>query len=224
MKIKLTACLVLILAFMVGVLVAHGEVKYVSKDAKTLGNWKGKYGSSGGVIFDAGGVDAQNVAGKKGDQVIKGVLKEYDDQSVMRWNWASHTNEERGLQYVSDAKDRIGACIFGSGTVTITLTVDSKDYTVAAYFTDWDSSVRVQDISGYQGNKPPTKSDATLQGPEFHNGVWHLWTVTDSEPFKLQVTHKGGANWVISAFLIDVKAAVQQKNKFVATWGSIKNQ
>jgi hypothetical protein len=50
--------------------------------------------------------------------------------------------------------------------------------------------------------------------------------VNGNDPFKLQITHKGGANWVISGiFVDDMKgAAVSPKEKLTTTWGDIKQQ
>jgi hypothetical protein len=217
-----TIILFLIVISFIAFSVANADVEYQHKDTKTQGDWKGKYGSAGGVLFDNGGSDNTNINGKKGDQLVKGVLTEYDDAARPRWNWASHTDDQRGLQYVKE-EDRIGACIWGSGTSTLTLTVDSKDYQVAAYFIDWDSNVRVQEIVGYQ-KTAPAKADALLQGAEFHDGVWHLWHVTDTEPFKLNIAHQGGANWVISAFLIDTAAFVAPQGKLTTTWGRVKSK
>ena len=95
---------------------------------------------------------------------------------------------------------------------------------MAVYAIDWDSSVRVEDLVGFQGNKAPNDADVTVKNPDFHEGVYYLWTVNGNEPFKLQITHKGGANWVISGiFVDDMKgAAISPKAKLTTTWSEIK--
>ena len=51
-----------------------------------------------------------------------------------------------------------------------------------------------------------------------------LWNVTGSDPFKLQITYIGGANWVISGLFVDDlgSANVQYKGKLTITWGQLK--
>ena len=98
-----------------------------------------------------------------------------------------------------------------------------KSYQVAISAIDWDSSVRVEDLVGYQGEKAPKDPDVTVQNPDFHNGVYYIWHVTGNDPFKLQITHKGGANWVISGLFVDaINASVNVNGKLTMTWGSIK--
>jgi len=219
------------MAVVVGLLIlggsARGEVKYLGTDRKTLGAWKGVYGTAGAIIFDAGGVNAVNNPGKKNDQVLKGAIKDYDDGGSNRWNWATDAaNDPRGLFYVNDKdpKRRIGACAWNTGSATMTFMIDAKEYEVSAYFCDWDSVVRVEDIVGYQGDVPPKPADATVQNPEFNKGEWHRWHVTGSDPFKLTITHKGGANWVISGVLFDTLRAVNPEGRLTTSWGSLKSE
>ena len=95
---------------------------------------------------------------------------------------------------------------------------------MAVYAIDWDSSVRVEELVGFQGNKAPDEADVTVENPDFHEGVYYLWVVNGNDPFKLQITHKGGANWVISGiFVDDLKgAAAHPKSKLAITWGEVK--
>ncbi|MBM3215894.1 hypothetical protein FJZ36_13365 [Candidatus Poribacteria bacterium] len=202
---------------------ASADVKYLGVDKKTQGDWKGKYGKDGAIIFDAGGVNGVNNPGKKSDQFRKGVLEAYDEGNSNRWNWATDAgNDKRGLTYVADDGRRIGACAWGTGTHTFSLSVASKDYQVAVYCVDWDSSVRIEDIVGYQ-DAVPAKADLTVQNPEFNAGMWLLWHVTGTIPFKLNVTHKGGANWVISGIMVDAQLAVDPAGKASTTWSALRS-
>lgn len=213
------SCLVLLL----GISLAHSAVEYLGEDEDTQGNWKGKYGASGGVIFEAGGVDGQNRPGQDNDQLVDGIVTTYTDGSPNRWNWATDTNDERGLEYVDpQAGDRIGACQYGNGSGTLVIEVDSTDYQVATYHVDWDSVVRAIDVVGFQGNTPPNDPDLQLVNPEYNAGIWLLWHVTGASPFNLQITQQGGANWVISAVMIDDLRAVSSAGKLTTTWGQIK--
>jgi hypothetical protein len=202
----------------------RADVKYLGTDRKTLGGWKGVYGTAGAIIFDAGGVNGVNNPGKKNDQMLPGLIKGYDDGGSNRWNWATDAaNDDRGLLYVNDkdAKRRIGACAWNTGSATMVFTMNSKEYDVSVYCCDWDSVVRIEDIVGYQGDLP-AKADVTVQNPEFNKGEWHRWHVTGSDPFKLTVTHKGGANWVIGGVMFDANLSVDPNHRLTTTWGALK--
>lgn len=204
--------------------VASAEVEYVLEDLDTQGSWRGVYGSSGAVIFDAGQVNGQNVPGQDNDQRVDGLLSEYEDGSPNRWNWASAVPDERGLQFADDGiEDRIGACQYGNGAGTLTFTVDADEYQIAVYFVDWDSSARLMDVSGHQGD-PPADPDAVVENPDFHEGVWHVWSVTGDEPFQLSVMQNGGANWVVSGVFVDAPQAVSATGKLSTTWAGLRRQ
>ncbi|MBT7099847.1 hypothetical protein HN937_20900, partial [Candidatus Poribacteria bacterium] len=115
------------LALVVSVGGASAAVEYLREDLDTQGSWRGVYGESGGVIFEAGGVNGQNVPGQDNDQFVDGLLTEYVDGSPSRWNWASAVDDERGLEFADEAiADRVGACQFGNGAATIEFTVDAN--------------------------------------------------------------------------------------------------
>ena len=202
---------------------ALADVEYLHEDLDTQGSWRGVYGSSGGVIFDAG-INAQNVPGQDNDQLVDGLLAEYVDGSPSRWNWASVIADDRGLEFADEAiDDRIGACQFGNGAGTLSFTVDANEYEIAAYFVDWDSSARLMDVSGHQGD-PPGDPDVVVENPDFHEGVWHVWSVTGDDPFELTITQNGGANWVVSGVFVDAPQAVSPTGKASTTWGMLKQR
>ena len=105
----------------------------------------------------------------------------------------------------------------------MTIETKLKSYQVAVYVVDWESTVRVEDLFGYQGNKAPADPDVTVENPEFNAGMYHIWNVTGDEPFNLQIIHKGGANWVVSGIFIDaIETAVEARGKLTTTWGQLK--
>lgn len=107
-----------------------------------------------------------------------------------------------------------------------TIETELTDYQVAVFVVDWDSSVRIEELVGFQGDDAPNEPDVTVENPSFHEGIYYLWHVTGGEPFNLQITHKGGANWVVSGLFVDDTkgAAVQYESKLTVTWGEIKKQ
>ncbi len=141
-----------------------------------------------------------------------------------RWDWANPTQDKRGLIYPDDKKSRAGSCMFNNPVGVVTVETKLTNYQVAIYAVDWDSSVRVQDMVIYQGDKAPKDPHVTVMNPDFNGGVYYIWNVTGKEPFNLQITHKGGANWVISGLFIDALGAyVEPKSKLTTNWGAIKN-
>ena len=187
------------------------EVEYIGTDEATQGDWIGKYGANGAILFAPKDlVDLKDI--------------KYDDGGNQRWDWANPTPDDRGLLYPDDPKKRAGSCIFNNPVGLITIETKLTNYQVAVYAVDWDSSVRVEDVVGFQGNKAPNDPDVTVKNPDFHEGVYYLWLVDGNDPFKLQITHKGGANWVISGiFVDDMKgASVDLKAKLATIWGQIK--
>ncbi len=203
---------------------ASADVEYMHEDLDTQGSWRGVYGTSGGVIFEAGGINGQNVPGQDNDQLVDGLLTEYVDGSPSRWNWASAVPDERGLEFADEAiKDRVGACQFGNGVATMEFTVDADAYQLAAYFVDWDSSARLMDVYGHQGDQG-ADPDAIVENPDFHEGVWHVWSVTGDEPFQLSIAQNGGANWVISGVFIDAPEPVAPAGKLSTTWAALRSR
>lgn len=188
------------------------DVKFAGKDTTTKGDWTKKYGKNGAIIFAIK------------DQTDMKDIASFDDAKNNRWDWANPTADVRGLTYVGDTSKRTGSCMYNNPDTVLTLTSKLTSYQVALYCCDWDSTVRVQELAGFQGTKAPEKADVTVQNPEFNAGVYYLWTVTGSDPFKLQIKFKGGANWVISGIFIDAisSTAVRPDSKLAMTWGAIR--
>jgi len=211
MKYRVISVAVMIIFAVSYISSTYCAVEYIGADKETLGNWPEKYGKNGAVIFKPGG--------DSGD--LKDIVKITDNGQ--RWDWANPTQDERGLFFPDDLKKRTGSCMFNNPVGLVTMETKLTNYQVAIHAVDWDSSVRVEDLVGYQGGKAPAEADVTVENPDFHQGVYYIWNVTGKEPFNLQITHKGGANWVISGLFIDAIAQpVELKGKLAVTWGSIK--
>jgi len=187
------------------------DVEYIGEDEETLGDWPGVYGENGAIVF---GLQ---------DHVDLKDIESYDIGGNQRWDWANPTQDERGLIYPEDDDQRAGACVFNNPVGVLTIETDLKDYQVAVYCCDWDSAVRIEDLVGFQGDDPPADPDITVNNPVFNAGVYHIWEVTGEEDFKLQISHMGGANWVIGGMFIDnLDTAVEAGGKLTSTWGRIK--
>jgi len=191
---------------------AHAEVKFLGKDTTTKGDWPGKYGANGVILF-----------AMKDQTDMKDITK-FDDAKNTRWDWANPTDDKRGLVMLTDKTKRIGSCMYNNPNSVITLTTGLTSYQVALCVLDWDSTARSEELVGFQGAAAPAKADATVTNPEFNAGVYYKWAVTGSDPFKIQVTFKAGANWVMSGIFLDkiTGTAVQSGGKLATTWGDIR--
>ncbi|MBD3182753.1 hypothetical protein GF312_10700 [Candidatus Poribacteria bacterium] len=212
MKSLLIFVNILFLAFLMITSFAYTDVVYVGDDPDTKGDWVGKYGNNGVIIFAM--EDLQDMKD----------ITVFDDGGNNRWDWENPTEDERGLLYPDGSGQRTGSCVYNNpdGIFTIETSLDS--YQVAAYVVDWDSDVRIQDMTGFQGAEAPADPHVIVENPVFNGGVYHIWQVTGGEPFKLQVVHQGGANWVMTGIFVDEidTAAVEPGDKLATTWSKIK--
>ena len=187
------------------------DVEYIGEDTDTRGDWPDEYGENGAILFAP--IDLVDLKD----------IDQYDDGGNLRWDWANPTADSRGLIYPDDPGTRAGSCIYNNPIGLITIETKLMDYQVAVYVVDWDSSARVQDMVGFQGDQAPDDPDVTVNNPKFNAGVYHIWHVSGKESFNLQITHKGGANWVVSGIFVDgLRTAVRAGDKLAITWGGVK--
>lgn len=202
----------IILVFALSIVSVYANVTFNGKDTTTKGNWTTKYGKNGAILFAA-----------KDQTDMKDITK-FDDGKNQRWDWANPTDDARGLTTITDPNKRMGTCMYNNPTGVITIETKLDSYQATLFVIDWDSTARIEELTGFQGAKAPDKPDAIVQNPEFNAGVYYKWLVTGKDPFKIQIVHKGGANWVISGLFIDKVegSAVQPSEKLTSTWGGIK--
>jgi len=204
--------ILVMIVFAISSVCVYANVTFAGKDTTTKGNWSTKYGKNGVILFAV-----------KDQTDMKDITK-FDDGKNNRWDWANPTDDARGLTTIADAKKRMGTCMYNNPTGVITIETKLDNYQATLFVIDWDSTARIEEVTGFQGAKAPEKADATVQNPEFNAGVYYKWLVTGKDPFKIQIAHKGGANWVISGLFIDKVegSAVKSSEKLSSTWGSIK--
>ena len=200
-----------VMLFVLSSLCVHADVQFMGKDIDTGGDWVGVYGANGAILF--GAVDEAD---------MKNIVS-FEDNG-QRWDWENPTEDARGLISISDPNVRLGNCMYNNPVGLLTLETSLDSYQVALFAFDWDSEVRIEEIVGYQGDTALAAPDATVENPEFHQGVYYKWNVTGSDPFNIQITHLGGANWVVSGLFVDAvsTSAVQPSGKLTSTWGGIR--
>jgi len=226
-------------SFMIGVLFAlnvNASVTYIGIDKTTQGDWVGKYGKDGAVIFcnkSAHGADLSipYVPSEAEKLFIKGLIQEISitDSTGKAYGyiWNATPGDDKKCSLLVDKSSRIAACVSGRGwaDLTISLKVNSTNYKVSIYCLDYDK-VRVpgQDTYGYQGDKLPDKFDINIG--DHTNGVYISWEVTGQEPFKYFAKKVGATvNIVTSAVFVDeikTTSNVDPASKLLETWGKIK--
>ena len=189
---------------------ANADVTYIGEDTETKGDWVGTYGENGVILFAVSDlVDLKDITA-------------FDDGGNNRWDWANPTDDVRGVLYIDGSGNRTGSCIYNNPDGLLTIETILSAYQVTAYMVDWDSTERVQTLTGFQGDAPD-EPDVTVDNPVFNAGVYHIWNV-NSSTFNIKITHEGGANWVMSGLFVDAidTTSVKSGGKLTTTWGQLK--
>jgi len=223
-----------LLAFFIFTDFSNANVTYLGMDSTTQGDWIGKYGGDGAIIFCNKGAHGADLAipyepSEAEKLFIKGIIQEVgitdSGGKAYGYIWNANPGNEKRCPLLVDKSARLAACVSGRTWVdlAISLKVKSTSYKVSVYCLDYDR-VRVpgQDTYGYQGNKLPDKPSEKLG--DHTNGVYLSWMVTGSEPFNYFSSRLGGTvNTVVSAIFVDETKNVEPNGKLSTLWGYIKN-
>ena len=215
------------------VLSANADVKYLGTDWDTQGDWIGKYGADGAIIFcnqNAHNADLPVPYKPSEEEKLfkKGLIEEISITSsgggaAYGWIFNANPGDDKKAPWLVDESSRFAACISGrNADVAITLEVDSDHYNVTIYCTDYDTAnTRGQQVYGYQGETLPDKPDE--ETVKYTDGVHYSWEVTGDEPFMYFAKNTLQFNCVASGLFIDDMKAVKSGGKLSTTWGHIKN-
>ena len=228
----LAISLLILLSFALG---AGADVKYLGTDTKTQGDWVGKYGQDGAIIFcnkENHGVDVPDPYKPDEAQKLfkKGLIKELSvtDSGTTAYGWIFNANpgDDKKSPWLVDKSARYAACVSGrAANVAMTLTVTSTHYKVSVYCMDYDTTARAYQVFGYQGDKLPDKPDEEIA--KYTDGIYTSWEVTGSEPFKYFAKNLAGSvNNVASALFVDdmgATSSVKSVDKLSTEWGHIKS-
>jgi hypothetical protein len=158
------------------------EAVYVSRDAKTQGNWPGVYGQSGAVVIGGS------------QRLPPGVQLAPSNAGL--YSWSTATNDARALQQDATGSNRVAACWYNAGTFSVAVTIpQGQRDRLALYFLDWDRLQRAEDIrllDGATGKLLDTRSVSTFDG-----GVYLVWRVRGRITIQI-VNHSGAVNAVLS--------------------------
>ena len=209
------------------------DVEYLGADWDTQGDWIGKYGADGAIIFcnqDAHNADLPVPYKPSEEEKLfkKGIIKEVSITSsgggaAYGWIFNPDPGEDKKAPWLVDESSRFAACISGrNADVAITLKVNSDHYKVTIYCTDYDTAnTRGYQVYGYQGETLPDEPDEEIV--EYSDGVYTSWEVTGQEPFRYFAKNTLQFNVVASGLFIDDMKDVEASGKLSTTWGRIKN-
>jgi hypothetical protein len=149
-----------------------GTATFLKTDSTTAGSWKGVYGTDGySVINDSTSYPSYVAVTPTG---------------FSAYSWAPSTSDTRGLQKVISTTDRIAACWFTVGSLSIDLAFnDSQTHQVGLYLLDWDHGGRTErvDVLDANGNVLDTRSASA-----FGNGQYLVWTLGGHVTLKITNT------------------------------------
>jgi hypothetical protein len=161
---------------------AAAEAVYLSRDAKTQGNWPGVYGQSGSAVI--GGAQ----------RLPPGV--QLAPANAAQYTWAVTTNDARALRQDATGANRIAACWYNAETFSVAITVpQGQRDRLALYFLDWDRLQRAEDIRVLDGATGKLLDTRALSA--FDGGVYLVWRVRGRITIQI-VNHSGSVNAVLS--------------------------
>lgn len=165
-------------------------IRLVARDTTTHGNWMGKFGKDGFVVFG----DSQQ-------------LPTYGDVSIVSgasWTWNDATTEAAALQRASNPNQRIAACVYSPDALELEINLPvGEKHQLAIYCLDWDTNDRSESVELLQNGT--VYSTESVSG--FHSGEYLVWEV--SGPVTLRTRRVAGLNAVISGIFFDPGADSQ---------------
>ena len=163
-----------------GGLPVSGAATFIKTDATTGGSWKSAYGADGyNVVNDTANYPAYVTVTPSGN---------------LTYLWSGSTSDTRALQKAA-ASDRIAACWYSAGAVTVDLNFkDTNAHQVALYMLDWDPLSRSQrvEILDTSNNVLDTRSVSS-----FASGQYLVWNLSGHVVIRL-TNLVGGLNAVMS--------------------------
>jgi len=214
------------------VLSANAEVKYLGAEWDTQGDWIGKYGADGVIIFcndefHSADLPVPYEPSEQEKKFKKGIIEEISITSsgggaAYGWIFNANPGDDKRAPWLVDESSRFAACISGrNADLAITLKVNFDHYKVTIYCTDYDTAnTRGQQVYGYQGETLPDEPDE--ETVEYTDGVHYSWEVTGDEPFQYFAKNTLQFNCVASGLFIDDMKYVEVGGKLSTTWGHIK--
>lgn len=181
-------------------------MRFSRSDTTTAGDWGGRYGRDGYVMFnyDGSGHDRQSLP----DYVTSVAPWRSGWSGSLNAIWQSGVNDHRALAAdATNGTPRTAACIYTTtpspGGMTMPVDISVKPGTrfqLAMYFVDWDSTARrlaveVFDLATRKLVAPEQLVD------DYHDGTWLVYECDRS--VRVRIAHVLGANAVLSGLFFD---------------------
>lgn len=171
------------------------------EDVWTQGNWRGKYGMQGCVLFNNDGT-GQNY------QKLPGFIKDFRINRAGDQHWTSNTTDIRALESPATGMEQrgIGAVITRDPQVCQqSMTVDIKItgnqvYNVSLYFVDWDKKERRTAIEAFNLESKELLLPVYMVR-DYEEGKYVSYTFNQS--VRLRINHVRGRNAALSGIFFD---------------------
>ncbi len=153
------------LFFGAGTVTVSGTATFVKSDASKGGTWKGTYGGDGGNVT--------------GDIAVYPTYVTVTPTGNSSWIWASSSSDTRAAQKISSSTDRIAACWYTAGSMTIDMKFsDQNTHQVALYLLDWDGygGGRSERVDVLDANTYAVLDTRTVSS--FSSGLYLVWNLS----------------------------------------------
>jgi hypothetical protein len=159
---------------------AAPAASFVEADTKTMGAWKGVYGTDGFILA----ADSANYPGY--------VQVDFAGHGLS--TWAPTTRNVRALE-ASDGMGRIASAWSSPSNLTIDIgLMDAKTHRISLYFLDWDEAGRTQVIDVLNASNGKVLESHAIS--DFANGQYLTFDL--SGQVKIRVTPIAGSSAVLS--------------------------
>lgn len=185
-------------------------MRLVARDDRTAGDWGGRYGADGHVLFSYDGEGRDRVALPG---YVEAVVPWKSGQTAGWSNcrdavWASGTSDRRALAPDADGGEpRTAGCIYSTSPDAggMTMAVDvlaarDASYRLSMYFVDWDEKGRRQAVEVFDHETRRLLAPEQLVD-DFAGGLYLVFALAG--PLRLRFAHVRGDNAVLSGLFFD---------------------
>lgn len=173
----------------------------VKEDTRTQGNWRGKYGSRGVVLFNYGTVGQSY-------QKLSAFVKDFRVDRSGNQHWTCNTSDIRALESPEDGIEQrgIGAIITRDPEVCQqSMTIDMRTttnqvYNVSLYFVDWDKKDRRTAIEAFDLESKEMLLPVYMVR-DYEEGKYVTYTFNHS--VRLRINQVRGRNAALSGVFFD---------------------
>jgi hypothetical protein len=174
-------------------------LRLLKTDTTTHGDWGGKYGRDGYVLFSYDGAGKDRVQLPSYARSVTPFLAKPGSQDT---TWALQTDDHRALAPdLSNTIPRNAGCTYDAPTFHVDVDVQTNTpYSLALYFLDWDkkgrqTTVEVHDLKTFDLIAPIEMVS------DYANGKYLVFRC--DRPVRLRIDHVRGDNAVLSGLFFD---------------------